>query len=85
MGLAFLQNIGGGELIWIVLLIALLFGAKRIPDVARALGRSLGEFKKGKAEAEREAAEEEKRRNGRETPKYDQDERSGSDRGEKGS
>jgi len=85
MGLAFIQNIGGAELLWIILLIALLFGAKRIPEVARSLGRSLGEFKKGKAEAEREAAEEEKRRNAKETPKYDQDERSGSGKEEKSS
>jgi len=84
MPLAFFQNVGGAELLWIVLIIAVLFGAKRIPDVARALGRSIGEFKKGKAEAEREAEEEQ--RKGKKSPSpYDQDERSGSHGDEKGS
>jgi sec-independent protein translocase protein TatA len=46
-----------GELILLVLLILLLFGSKRIPDLARSLGRSIGEFKKGRAEGEQEARE----------------------------
>ena len=28
----------------------LFFGAKKLPDLARSLGRSMGEFKKGKEE-----------------------------------
>ena len=43
--LGFLQNIGGGSLILIVLVILLLFGAKRIPELARGLGRGIREFK----------------------------------------
>ncbi len=35
----------GQELIWILLLVAILFGAKRLPDSARSLGRSLRIFK----------------------------------------
>jgi sec-independent protein translocase protein TatA len=36
----------------IILLIALLIWGKRLPDVARGLGKSLSEFKKGVKEAE---------------------------------
>jgi len=39
-------NIGPGELILIFAVILLLFGAKRLPEVAKSLGRSITEFKK---------------------------------------
>lgn len=38
---------GMGELIVILLIILVLFGASRLPAIARALGRSIREFKKG--------------------------------------
>jgi sec-independent protein translocase protein TatA len=41
----FLQNIRGPELLIILLIIVLLFGAKKLPDTARGLGRSLRIFK----------------------------------------
>ncbi len=41
-------NIGSTELLLIVLVILLLFGARRIPEIARALGRATHEFKKAK-------------------------------------
>lgn len=44
---------GWGELVVVVLVVLLLFGAKRVPDLARSLGRSLSEFKKGRAEGEK--------------------------------
>ncbi len=37
---------GMGELIVILLIILLLFGASKLPEIARALGRSIKEFKK---------------------------------------
>ncbi len=44
--------------IWQILIcaviVALLFGAKKIPELARALGKAKGEFKKGLAEGARE-------------------------------
>lgn len=40
-----MPNIRGPELLILVLVIVLLFGAKRLPDVARGLGRSLRIFK----------------------------------------
>ena len=43
--LGFFQNIGGGSFILIILVILLLFGAKRIPELARGLGRGIREFK----------------------------------------
>ena len=38
------------ELLIILVIVLLLFGAKRLPDLARSLGKSLSEFKKGKEE-----------------------------------
>jgi len=40
-------GLGTGEIIIIILVIVLLFGAKTIPQLARSLGNSLSEFKKG--------------------------------------
>jgi len=34
----------------VLFFILLLFGAKRLPDLARSLGKSLSEFKKGRDE-----------------------------------
>ncbi len=46
--------IGTTEIILIVLAIIVLFGASKIPELARSLGRATGEFKKAKDETERE-------------------------------
>jgi sec-independent protein translocase protein TatA len=43
--LGFIQNMGPGSMILIVLVILLLFGAKRIPELAKGLGRGIREFK----------------------------------------
>ena len=48
-----MRNLGWGEILVILAVILLLFGAKKLPDLARSLGRSLGEFKKGREEGER--------------------------------
>jgi len=41
---------GGFELVIILVIILLLFGAKKLPEMARSIGKSSGEFKKGLAE-----------------------------------
>ena len=48
------------QILIVVLIIALVFGAKKIPEIARALGRSSGEFKKGLKEGNAAAAAAEK-------------------------
>lgn len=53
-----LQLPGGAEWIWIVIIIGvLIFGAKKIPELARTLGRAKGDFEKGKIESEKDLKE----------------------------
>jgi sec-independent protein translocase protein TatA len=47
-------NLGAGEIILIVLVILLLFGAKKIPELARGIGKGMSEFKKGIKDVENE-------------------------------
>ncbi len=49
--------IGTPEIILIVIAIIVLFGASKIPELARSLGKATGEFKKAKEEGEREIRE----------------------------
>ncbi len=49
--LGFISGMPGHmEIILIVFIILLLFGAKKLPELSRSLGKSLGEFKKGQKE-----------------------------------
>ncbi len=48
---------GGQEWLVIILLVLLLFGASKLPEVARNLGKSVAEFKKAQREAELELRE----------------------------
>jgi sec-independent protein translocase protein TatA len=41
------ENLGTGEILIIALVILLLFGAKKIPELAQGLGKGIREFKKG--------------------------------------
>ncbi len=51
-------RIGTPELIIILLVLLLLFGAKRIPEIARSIGRSLNQFKKGLKDTEIDPSDE---------------------------
>ncbi len=46
------------QLLICVAIIAVLFGAKKIPELARSIGKAKGEFKKGLAEGEKDDAAE---------------------------
>ena len=48
--------VGPQQILIILLVVILLFGAKKLPALARSLGQSIGEFKKGRQELEDEAA-----------------------------
>jgi sec-independent protein translocase protein TatA len=52
--LASIFNLGGPDLIIILLIVLLLFGAKKLPELARGLGQAMKEFTKAKDEIERE-------------------------------
>ena len=57
------MNFGTTEIILVVAVLFLLFGASRLPQLAKSLGQSRKAFKEGMREAEEEEkAEEEKRR-----------------------
>ena len=48
---------GGVELLVILLIAVLLFGANKIPKLARSTGEAMGEFQKGREEVEQELEE----------------------------
>jgi sec-independent protein translocase protein TatA len=60
MILGFIQNMGPWQIVICVVVAFVLFGgAKKIPELAKSLGRAKNEFKKGLAEGEKEMAAEE--------------------------
>jgi sec-independent protein translocase protein TatA len=46
----------GPDLIVLLIIVLVLFGAKRLPELARGLGQSVNEFKKAKEEFDKEVA-----------------------------
>ena len=52
-----LAMIGQQEMILIFLVVLLLFGAKKLPKLARGIGQASGEMKKARMEVEREIKE----------------------------
>jgi len=50
--------VAGAEWIWIIVIIAVfLFGAKKIPQLAKTFGRAKGEYEKGRIEGDKELEE----------------------------
>jgi len=52
-----LFTMGGTEWLLIALVVLLLFGGKKIPELMIGLGKGINEFKKGKNESEEKAEE----------------------------
>jgi sec-independent protein translocase protein TatA len=48
---------GPTEIVVILLILVILFGPKKIPNLAKAVGESMGQFKLGKEEAEKQVEE----------------------------
>jgi sec-independent protein translocase protein TatA len=46
------ENVGMGELLVILIVVLLLFGSKKIPEIAQGLGKGIREFKKSIKEVE---------------------------------
>ena len=63
--LASFLNLGGPDVLIIALIVVLLFGAKRLPELARGMGRSLREFSKGKNEVPSDSEKEDDQRDRR--------------------
>jgi sec-independent protein translocase protein TatA len=54
MNIASLFNLAGPDLFVILIIVLLLFGAKKLPELARGMGQAVREFSKAKDEFERE-------------------------------
>jgi sec-independent protein translocase protein TatA len=48
---------GWTQILVLLIILLVLFGGRKLPDLAHSLGKSLGEFKKGRAEGEKELEE----------------------------
>lgn len=51
---AFLPDIGGGEMVVVLLIVLMLFGGDKMPQLAKGLGKSIREFKKAASGVEQE-------------------------------
>ena len=67
-----LGGFGMGEMIFIFLIVLLLFGAKRLPEIGSSLGKGIREFKSSVSEIERELKVPADRQSHRTTPPPEQ-------------
>ena len=50
--------VAGAEWVWIIVIVGvLIFGAKKIPELARTLGKAKGDYEKGRIESEKDLKE----------------------------
>lgn len=65
------MNIGGGELFLIAIAVLVLFGPRRLPEIARTVGKAIREFKRATGELTEELKEgfEDLERGGGEQPR----------------
>ena len=55
---SFVNFVAGAEWVWIIVIVGILiFGAKKIPELARTLGRAKGDYEKGRIESEKDLKE----------------------------
>ena len=59
--MAFMPNVGFAELLIVLFIVLLLFGAGKLPEVARSIGKSFKELKKGVKEIEKSVSDEGKK------------------------
>ena len=52
------MNLGPTEIIVLAVLVIVLFGAKKLPELGSSVGKTITNFRKGRSEAEIEAQEE---------------------------
>src|SRR5882757_7387421 len=52
--IAFIEGLGGPEMVLIFVIVLVLFGGEKLPDFARGLGKSIREFKKAASGVEEE-------------------------------
>ena len=50
-------NFGGPDVLMILLIVLILFGSKKLPDLARGLGQSMNEFRKAREDIGQELHE----------------------------
>ena len=58
-------NFGMGEMLILLVVVLLLFGAKRIPEIAGSLGKGINEFKRNISDAQKQITEQPSPRNDR--------------------
>lgn len=57
-------NLGPQELFWLFLIVLFVFGAKRIPEIGRSIGKGISEFKRGMKDVETEFSTQDKKQVG---------------------